>query len=1754
MSMPPTGSEHGSAYVDNSGPGAISKATSSRQGFFIVPPTLPPSQKEQYKPVIETSLKTEYYPIVDEVIGEYREGNNLYYFARYHGGIAHKFLGKPFKKDFSELVDEYKRKERAGLLPPFDPSATYIHPLSRVKMKISIRNNRATVNISSARSVRSSSRQEVMSDSEEDLESDESSDQDEQSDVEEEESDEESADSVNIVRTRSCRTAAKKTYLPFSPKKTRSQKFLAIEDSDSEETNGTGEDNAERHARVGARRSIRIKKPVVINLESDDYNSDTNDSDEFALGPKRRSQAQSATKTTRRPKQSQPAAYGYFRDVATLEYSDDEDNTTLGNHRNICEKCHLAPGHVLLKRLAKKSKSKGKKRKRGTDDEFEESDDEARYTALGGWVQCLKCPVAAHWQCLAITQRDEILKAAKERDSQAAIASEIKDLPKRVELITQQTTKFICVACTRGGICMGCKEVALQPAAPRVPKPVKTGQEESRDIPMLDESGKTFETGPGDGHQISNELLFRCFTCKRLAHYRHLPIPIALSHEASISEIAVHYQSAKSWLCADCSSYRYGLDKIIAWRPYPPNAVEVFRPIDQPPHYKEQLPREYLVKWLARSYRRTEWVPHMWLVATNPSKLRNFLISGPKVELLQEVPKPDAAMPEASPVFEIAPDSRASSPKPGSHTTKHILDSLSDAEGRIPPAWKIIDRVLDVVLWFPNDSQKQKKQSRQNHPRKKLILSDSELESSGEKLEAERSLIFDRGEEPPANLTAKIVEWESQHNRPLNKDDISHVVWAFVKWDDLTYDEATWDTPPRAHETGYDSFVVAFNRFVDSRSVVVPKLNRTHTKDFDAREKGGYKKHILKDASDLDLGQDPRLKLMPFQVDGFNWLCNNWWNLQHCILADDMGLGKTVQIATFLGSIIGRWNALPALVVVPNSTITNWVRELERWAPKLRVVPFHGDKKARDVIKEFELYHKVFSKHNTNAKFHVLVTTYDALINAKDFTSVFKHQPRWEILVVDEGQRLKSDSSLLFKKLNELNTIHRIILTGTPLNNNMRELFNLMNFLDPVEWHDLESLEKQHEVLDEDLVKQLHNRLRPYFLRRIKSEVLQLPPKNEVIIPVSMAPLQKEVYRSILSHNLELLKGLTQPKFGGPTTKGRLNNILMHLRKCLQHPYLYAEDIEPRGLPPQETHEKLIDGSAKLRFLKALLPKLKARGHRVLLFSQFVIALNVIEDFLQGEGYKFLRLDGDTKGSERQKGMDEFNRPGSDYFVYLLTTRAGGVGINLYTADTVIIFDPDFNPHQAIARAYRYGQKKTCLVFKLMVKDSAEERIMQIGKKKLVLDHLIVQKMDDDEEGGGGNVQSILSFGAQALFELEQDSRDIIYTDNDIDKLIEKTEKENEEQATPKDGGLSFSFAKIWAADKDSLEEVDDDDQVDSWARTLQRITAEREKEESKETALSGRGARRRAADVAKTKMLIEEIPGKSKSTPNVSPDGSAYFGSDADSDVESSDDAKTDAVDEDFKMDSSKRKTKLSTLSPPLNGYSRNTGDDDVVHCGLCGGRHGQEQCLMTDKSENLAEYREMLILHADDEPWEERNVAVRAIDEILNTRGHLSLIAGQPLHPLPKSSILPPPVKKPKYPPQITQISQPSTSHTPFSRSTDPTKHTTSDKHPEPQHNPLPGPSSAASSSLSRSTGAKAVDGSKKKFKTPSVLCPVCHQTPLHLLKDCPLVLEGSKSLSKQIKRLEDDHNPAAAGTLQILRKILAKQIKKEAAESVS
>ncbi|EIW67685.1 hypothetical protein TREMEDRAFT_64279 [Tremella mesenterica DSM 1558] len=335
-----------------------------------------------------------------------------------------------------------------------------------------------------------------------------------------------------------------------------------------------------------------------------------------------------------------------------------------------------------------------------------------------------------------------------------------------------------------------------------------------------------------------------------------------------------------------------------------------------------------------------------------------------------------------------------------------------------------------------------------------------------------------------------------------------------------------------------------------------------------------------------------------------------------------------------------------------------------------------------------------------------------------------------------------------------------------------------------------------------------------------------------------------------------------------------MRNILMELRKVCQHPYLSAPELENEELPDDEQHKRLINGSGKLSFLRILLPKLKERGHRVLLFSQFKIALDRIQDFLYGEGYKFLRLDGDVQQAQRQKSMDAFNAPDSEFFIFLLTTRAGGVGINLATADTVIMFDPDFNPHmdlQAIARSHRYGQKKPTLVFKLMAKDSVEEQIIWKGKKKMVLDHLVVQQMGKETEEG--DIDSILLHGAKALYNTDANGvapSDIQYNSKNVDELIDKLETEaateakamEEREAAVARGevedkekakeSMAFGFAKIWEADKDQVAEVPDDEEEpleemeDAWRLVMDG--AQREKERQEAIEAEGRARRRKAA------------------------------------------------------------------------------------------------------------------------------------------------------------------------------------------------------------------------------------------------------------------------------------------------------------------
>ncbi|ORX91536.1 hypothetical protein K493DRAFT_286696 [Basidiobolus meristosporus CBS 931.73] len=582
-------------------------------------------------------------------------------------------------------------------------------------------------------------------------------------------------------------------------------------------------------------------------------------------------------------------------------------------------------------------------------------------------------------------------------------------------------------------------------------------------------------------------------------------------------------------------------------------------------------------------------------------------------------------------------------------------------------------------------------------------------------------------------------------------------------------------------------------------------------------------------------------KLMKHQLDGLNWLLYKWKNRCSCILADDMGLGKTIQIISFLSVLYNAHAVRNFLLVVPNSVTSNWLKELLKWAPNLIVTPYYGTNTNRDVLRR----HKLFKNNDdrpAQLKCHAVVTTYESMISDADILS--RIVP-WEVLVVDEGHRLKNESSRLFVQLNKLTVRHKILLTGTPLQNDMNELFNLMSFVDPKIFAQKEKMAVEYQKLTKARVEELHSMLKPYFLRRTKEEVLQsLPKKIEVIVPIGMSAVQKELYKGILSQNHDLLKSiLGVGKASGPIRKTTLVNTLVELRKCLNHPYL-LDGVEETDESAELVQERLVAASAKLSLLHLLLPRLKQEGHRVLIFSQMTRMLDILEDYLTYEGYKYCRLDGGTPNDLRQQLVDAYNEPNSDLFIFLLSTRAGGVGLNLATADTVIIYDPDFNPHadlQALSRAHRIGQEKRVLVLKLVTRNSAEERILQVGKKKLVMDHLVIERMDN-KDMKNSEVDSILRFGAKALFaeDVEPAQTTIKYDESAITSLLSRVAEGPEaDQISMESGSNGFGFAKIWSGDAAVLQENDED----YWIRILHNRLAKTEK---KEAPQYGRGSRKR--------------------------------------------------------------------------------------------------------------------------------------------------------------------------------------------------------------------------------------------------------------------------------------------------------------------
>uniref|UniRef100_A0A8C1UHI1 Chromodomain helicase DNA binding protein 4a n=1 Tax=Cyprinus carpio TaxID=7962 RepID=A0A8C1UHI1_CYPCA len=675
------------------------------------------------------------------------------------------------------------------------------------------------------------------------------------------------------------------------------------------------------------------------------------------------------------------------------------------------------------------------------------------------------------------------------------------------------------------------------------------------------------------------------------------------------------------------------------------------------------------------------------------------------------------------------------------------------------------------------------------------------------------------------------MEWMMIHrilNHSVDKKNNCHYL---IKWRDLTYDQATWE----ADDMDIPEFDTYKLQYWNHRELMMGDEGKPGKK---IKVKGKVRKL---DRPPENPVVDPTIKferqpdyldatggtLHPYQMEGLNWLRFSWAQGTDTILADEMGLGKTVQTAVFLYSLYKEGHSKgPFLVSAPLSTIINWEREFEMWAPGMYVVTYVGDKDSRAVIRENEFSFENNAirggkkpsrmKKEASVKFHVLLTSYELItIDTAVLGSI-----DWACLVVDEAHRLKNNQSKFFRVLNNYPLQHKLLLTGTPLQNNLEELFHLLNFLTPERFSNLEGfLEEFADIAKEDQIKKLHDMLGPHMLRRLKADVFKhMPSKTELILRVELSPMQKKYYKFILTRNFEALN----TRSGGNQVS--LLNVVMDLKKCCNHPYLFPVAAMEAAKMPNGMYEgsTLTKASGKLLLLHKMLRKLKEGGHRVLIFSQMTKMLDLLEDFLENEGYKYERIDGSITGGMRQEAIDRFNAPGAPQFVFLLSTRAGGLGINLATADTVVIYDSDWNPHndiQAFSRAHRIGQNKKVMIYRFVTKASVEERITQVAKKKMMLTHLVVRPGLGSKTGSMSKqeLDDILKFGTEELFKdegegenKEEDSSVIHYDDKAIDRLLDRNQDatDDTELQSMNEYLSSFKVAQYVVKDEEEEEEV----------------------------------------------------------------------------------------------------------------------------------------------------------------------------------------------------------------------------------------------------------------------------------------------------------------------------------------------------------
>lgn len=639
----------------------------------------------------------------------------------------------------------------------------------------------------------------------------------------------------------------------------------------------------------------------------------------------------------------------------------------------------------------------------------------------------------------------------------------------------------------------------------------------------------------------------------------------------------------------------------------------------------------------------------------------------------------------------------------------------------------------------------------------------------------------------------------------------------YVKWKELGYEHCSWEVV-----SDISAFQPQKEKF---KAIQSRRRKRSFGKTKDSkhnsnRDSKDSKHNSNRDSKDLKnkqkefqpYDQTPEFisggTLHPYQLEGLNFLRYSWSKKTHVILADEMGLGKTIQSIAFVASLFED-NLYPHLVVAPLSTLRNWEREFATWAPELNVIMYAGSAPARAIARQYEFFYpkeetkgqkkkKVFkdarSSRQARIKFDVLLTSFEMI----NMDSASLRAIEWETMIVDEGHRLKNKDSKLFLQLKLYSTKQRVLLTGTPLQNNLDELFMLMHFLDDGKFESLEDFQKEFkDINQEEQIARLHKMLAPHLLRRVKKDVMKdLPPKKELILRVDLSSKQKEYYKAILTRNYQILA-----RRGGAQIS--LINVVMELRKLCCHAFM-LEGVEP-DVEPADADEglrKLLEFSGKMQLLDKMMVKLKENGHRVLIYSQFQHMLDLLEDYLCYKKWSYERIDGKISGAERQIRIDRFNAKNSTRFCFLLSTRAGGLGINLATADTVIIYDSDWNPHadlQAMARAHRLGQINKVMIYRLITRGTIEERMMQLTKKKMILEHLVVGRLKAQQTVNQEELDDIIRYGSKELFADENDesgkARQIHYDDAAIERLLNRDQIAGDEPSIEEeDDGLLKAF------------------------------------------------------------------------------------------------------------------------------------------------------------------------------------------------------------------------------------------------------------------------------------------------------------------------------------------------------------------------